>query len=484
VTRKNSKEETLKGAEDPHHSGPPSKETEEDTEALKQLCNAVQEQNSLPIVTECAEMESNVTWLVEDNSSTVQETARLKEAKKSVGSQSEGLKDEIGRLQKEVKENSATMMEHISSVIQQTESLKQEKEEMASEIQKLKADNERLCKRSMETKALRTERENMMHSIPEFKEKLSNAVWEKNHLQETIVNLTSEMEKLKAEQKMLLEGLWEREAIVTDFQNLKALEEELSNAIQETEHLKYTRETLESQIEELKHEVGRLYEKYKEISELDSEHYNMMQKLMSVVDQIECLNQVKVFMASEICRLNDEREMLREMNVEPTELRTECDKMKQKMTELVKKHRRAVEERDSLEEDTVKLMFEIEALQAEQGRLCGKDKATKALRTEYNYMKRSITKLEQELHLVLERKLFATDTKARQVEILNEINKEDIALRNACDDTKQRMTKLERELSVANEEMKCLKETKMRLILEFKELKEKQEQLCERKPRH
>jgi hypothetical protein len=46
------------------------------------------------------------------------------------------------------------------------------------------------------------------------------------------------------------------------------------------------------------------------------------------------------------------------------------------------------------------------------------------------------------------------------------------------------MTKLEQELSVANEEMKCLKETKVRLILEFKELKEKQEQLCERKPRH
>jgi chromosome segregation ATPase len=388
------------------------------------LLKRVSETKSM--MTKYSKIESRMEELGVEISNTIQKIERLTEDKDSLESQNEKLQNEMKELQEKVKEGSAvrsnyvTMKGQLNSKIKKIKSLKQEEKVMASKIQKVKADNERLHKGNMETKALRTELENMMHSIPELEEKLINAVAEKNRLQENIVSLTSEMEMLKAEEKMLLEGLCEREAILTDFQYLKrrmtGLEEELSNAVQETERLKNTRESLESQIEELIPEVVRLREKGEENNELKSEYFSMMGKVKCKVDSIKRLKHGNVIMASDICRLNDELEM------------------------LVNEPRCAVEERDPLQE----VIFETEALEAEQERLCEEDKA---LRTEYNYMNRRITKLEQELHLVLEQKVSATHTiewlmsktekLKEELEILNETNKEAIAFRTACDDTKQ-----------------------------------------------
>jgi chromosome segregation ATPase len=422
------------------------------------------------LVTECDNMMHSMPELEKKLKNAVGERDHLENATVALTSEMEELKTEKERLLKtrsetklmmtkylEIESRMAELGVEISNTDQEIERLTEVKNSLESQNEKLKADNKRLYKENMETMALRTECENMIS--------------ENNRLQETIVSLTSKMEKLKAEQKMLHEGLCEREAIETDFQYLKwrmtGLEEENSNAVQETERLKNTIESLESQIEEIKHELGSLDENDEEISELKSEHFNMVGKLVCIRDNIKCLKHGNVIMASEICRLNDELEM------------------------LVKKHRCAVEKRDSLQKDKEKLMFEIEALEAEQERLCEEDKP---LRTKYNSMKRSITKLEQELHLVLEQKVFATykigwlmskiEGLKKELEILNETNKEAIALRTACDDTRQSVTKLESERSVANEEMKHLKETEVQMILEFKELKEKQEQLRERKPSH
>jgi chromosome segregation ATPase len=317
VTRKNSKEETLKGAEDPHHSGPPSKETEEVREALKQLCNAVHEQNSLPIVTECAEMESNVARLVEDNSSTVQETAHWNEAKKSVTSQTEELKDEMGRLPEEVKENNvisskyAAVEGQISSAIQQSESLKQEKEVMASEIQKLQDEQEETCKSNMEAKALRTLYDNTIDRMPELEQKLSNAIRERDSLKEAMVSLTSVTQKLKAENKRLLEGLDETESIVTecDYVKYKITKlEENSNAIQETESLNKAKKDLESQIEKLKDEQkGLLKRNMEKAKALRAEHYNMRHRMLELEEELsnavqkrDCLLEAKASLTSEM----------------------------------------------------------------------------------------------------------------------------------------------------------------------------------------
>jgi chromosome segregation ATPase len=179
----------------------------------------------------------------------------------------------------------------------------------------------------------------MINRMPELEQNISKAIRERDSLKEAMVSLTSETQKLKAENKRLLEGLHETEAIVTECDHVKykitMLEEVSSNAIQENESLNKVKKDLESQIEKLK----------------------------------------------------DYRKELLKRNMEAKALRTLYDNMKDRMPELKQKFSNAVQKIDCLLEATASLMSEMEALTAENKRLLeGLDK-TEAIVTECDYMK-------------------------------------------------------------------------------------------------
>jgi chromosome segregation ATPase len=298
------------------------------------------------------------------------------------------------------------------------------------------------------------------------------------------------MEALTAENKRLLEGLDRSEAIRTECDYLKCklreLVEENRNAVQETEDLNEDKRGLESQIKELKDEHERLHKNHEEISKLKSEYLDTLGMLKHIHQHNMDLKEVIVSMASQIQNLKDEREMLCEENMEATALKTDCDNIKHVMPELVERLRCAGQERDSLQDAKLRMMSEIEVLKAEQGRLCEREEKTMALRTEYNYMKHTMTNLQQELNLALQQKMSLTEaiewlmSKNEQIKeelkILHEKDKEANVLRTACDDTKQSVTKLKQDFNVVYKETRCLEGTKWQLASQLKELVNKKEQ--------
>jgi chromosome segregation ATPase len=370
--------------------------------------------------------------------------------------------------------------EENSNAIQETESLNKAKKGLESQIEKLKDEQ----KRNMEAEALKAEHDNMRHIESELEEKLSNAVRKRDCLLKDKACLMSEMEELTAKNKMLLQELDRSKAIRTGCDYLKCklteLVEENRNAVQESEDLNEDKRGLESQIKELKDEHERLHKNHKEISKLKSEYLDTVGMLKCTHQNNTNLKEVIVSMASHIQELKDEQEMLCEENMKATALKIYCDNIKLAMPELVERLRCAGQERDSLQDAKLRMMSEIKVLKAEQGRLYEREEETMALRTEYNYMKHTMTNLQQELNHAVHQKVSLTEVMTwlmskneeikEELKILHEKDKEANALRTACDDTKQSVTKLNQDLNVVNKEIRYLEETKWQLASKFKEL--------------
>jgi chromosome segregation ATPase len=439
-------------------------------------------------------MKDNITLQIEEQNSVMQERDRLKEKKESLVSEIEALNVKLQRLKLEATKrehvnrecNMADIMEENARAAQEVECLNDTKKSLESKIEELiekgRKPNQN-CKKNIVLKSIDDSKKS---STTEMDEEHSNIVQQTKFLKHVKDLLESEIQDRKDEIEKVLERNNQATALMTGYevmqQKMPKLTEKHSKAVQERDGLRKAKTEMAVKLEALENELKELRQREEEYKALWTKYYNMKGTKKNLVEELNNALQERAYLVQETEKLRSKTEdvkdkikQLRRRDIEATAFRTEYDRAKDNMAELVQQLNTTNQQIKDLKEAEVKLHSELEDLTSEQERIYSEKKKIKKLELNNALQERACLIQETE-------KLWSKIEDVRNnVERLRRGDIEDMDCRTEYDKTKHNMAQLIQELNTTSQEIKYLKEAKVRLHSELEDLSSEQERIYSEK---